>query len=61
MNVDESSVEAAVDRMEARMISPDREKQILIAGVGNAFLGDDGFGGAVAQRLENRGVPSGVT
>lgn len=61
MNVDESSLEAAVDRMEARMISPDREKQILIAGVGNAFLSDDGFGGAVAQRLENRGVPSGVT
>lgn len=61
MNLEESSVEAAVDRMEARMISPDREKQILIAGVGNAFLSDDGFGGAVAQRLENRGVPSGVT
>lgn len=61
MNVDESSVEAAVDRMEARMASPDREKQILVAGVGNAFLCDDGFGGAVAQRLEGRGVPAGVT
>jgi hydrogenase maturation protease len=47
--------------MEARMLSPDREKQILVAGVGNAFLGDDGFGGAVARGLEERGVPSGVT
>jgi hydrogenase maturation protease len=61
VNVDESSVKAAVDRMEARMTSPDREKQILVAGVGNAFLADDGFGGAVAQGLENRGVPAGVT
>lgn len=61
MKVDESSVKAAVDRMEARMVSPDREKQILVAGVGNAFLADDGFGGAVAQGLESRGVPSGVT
>jgi hydrogenase maturation protease len=61
MNVDESSIEAAVDRMEARMTSPDREKQILVAGVGNAFLSDDGFGGAVAKGLEGRGVPPGVT
>jgi hydrogenase maturation protease len=56
-----TGVEQAVDRMEARMISPEREKQILVAGVGNAFLSDDGFGGAVAADLERRGVPSGVT
>jgi hydrogenase maturation protease len=61
ISVDDSGVEAAVDRMEARMISPDREKQILVAGVGNAFLADDGFGGAVAKRLQDRGVPAGVT
>ena len=60
-SIDEGSVEAAVDRMEARMTSPDREKQILVAGVGNAFLSDDGFGGAVAKGLEGRGVPPGVT
>lgn len=29
-------------------------KRILIAGVGNIFLGDDGFGVAVAQRLLSR-------
>ena len=36
------------------MASPEREKQILVAGVGNAFLSDDGFGGAVARGLERR-------
>ncbi len=37
------------------------EKQILVAGVGNIFLQDDGFGAEVARRLEAHGVPSGVT
>jgi len=37
------------------------EKQILVAGVGNAWLRDDAFGGEVARRLEKQGVPSGVT
>lgn len=40
---------------------PDYEKQILVAGVGNAWLSDDGFGGEVARRLEAREVPEGVT
>ncbi len=33
---------------------------ILIAGIGNIFLGDDGFGVAVAQRLAKRPLPEGV-
>jgi Ni,Fe-hydrogenase maturation factor len=33
---------------------------ILIAGIGNIFLGDDGFGVEVAQRLLQRVVPAGV-
>jgi hydrogenase maturation protease len=37
------------------------EKQILVAGVGNAWLQDDAFGGECARRLEARGVPDGVT
>ncbi len=37
------------------------ERQILVAGVGNAWLQDDAFGAEVARRLEARGVPSGVT
>ena len=32
----------------------------LVAGVGNIFLGDDGFGVEVAQRLAGRGLPDGV-
>ncbi|MGI5161607.1 hydrogenase maturation protease [Microbispora sp. CA-102843] len=32
----------------------------LVAGVGNVFLGDDGFGVAVARRLAAAGVPDGV-
>jgi hydrogenase maturation protease len=37
------------------------ERQILVAGVGNAWLQDDGFGPVVVQRLESRELPSGVT
>ncbi|HET9718614.1 MAG TPA: hydrogenase maturation protease [Solirubrobacteraceae bacterium] len=34
---------------------------ILVAGVGNAWLRDDGFGGEVARRLNERELPAGVT
>ena len=37
------------------------EKQILVAGIGNAWLRDDGFGGEVVKRLEGRELPSGVS
>ena len=33
---------------------------ILIAGVGNAWLRDDGFGGEVARQLSERSLPTGV-
>jgi hydrogenase maturation protease len=36
-------------------------RSILIAGVGNAWLRDDGFGGEVARRLEQRALPAGVS
>jgi hydrogenase maturation protease len=35
--------------------------RILIAGVGNIFLGDDGFGVEVARRLALQSMPVGVT
>jgi hydrogenase maturation protease len=38
-----------------------RQRQILVAGVGNAWLRDDGFGGRVAAALEQRPLPPGVT
>jgi hydrogenase maturation protease len=34
--------------------------RILIAGIGNIFLGDDAFGGEVAKRLAGRAMPSEV-
>jgi len=36
-------------------------KQILVAGIGNAFLQDDGFGGEVVRRLREQALPDGVT
>jgi hydrogenase maturation protease len=34
-------------------------RSILVAGVGNAWLRDDGFGGEVARRLSERKLPEG--
>ncbi len=36
-------------------------KQILVAGIGNAWMKDDAFGGKVAERLLESGLPAGVT
>ena len=44
-----------------RDVTKKLEKQILIAGVGNAWLQDDAFGGEVARRLRERELPSGVS
>jgi len=35
-------------------------RRVLIAGVGNIFLGDDGFGVEVARRLRGRPYPEGI-
>jgi hydrogenase maturation protease len=35
-------------------------KRILVAGIGNVFLGDDGFGVEVVKRLAERELPDGV-
>lgn len=43
------------------MSSEDQLRSILVAGVGNAWLRDDGFGGAVARKLSRRELPAGVT
>lgn len=36
-------------------------KKILIAGIGNIFHGDDGFGCEVLRQLDPRSLPAGVT
>ncbi len=43
-----------------RRASDKRAPKILVAGIGNVFLGDDGFGVAVADRLWRRELPPGV-
>lgn len=40
---------------------PAAGRTILVAGIGNIFLGDDGFGVEVARRLAARPQPDGVT
>jgi hydrogenase maturation protease len=45
---------------EQRHVRAFRKPCILIAGIGNIFLGDDGFGVEVAQRLRTCGFPSSV-
>jgi hydrogenase maturation protease len=37
-----------------------RHRRVLVAGVGNIFLGDDGFGVEVVRRLTGRELPEGV-
>lgn len=34
--------------------------EVLVAGIGNLFFGDDGFGGEVVRRLERTPLPEGV-
>jgi hydrogenase maturation protease len=41
-------------------IEPLKETRVLVAGIGNIFLGDDGFGCAVVQALADVAMPAGV-
>jgi hydrogenase maturation protease len=40
--------------------APAAAARVLVAGIGNVFLGDDGFGVEVARRLADRPQPAGV-
>jgi hydrogenase maturation protease len=37
-----------------------QQPRVLVAGIGNIFLGDDGFGVEVVRRLSTREIPAGV-
>ena len=41
-------------------VEPVAPRRILVAGIGNVFLGDDGWGVALAERLASRALPAGV-
>jgi hydrogenase maturation protease len=49
-----------VEPVEEALQPPPRRARILVAGIGNVFLGDDGFGVEVAKRLEDGPLPEGV-
>lgn len=48
------------DPAPARGDAPPRPARVLVAGIGNVFLGDDGFGVVLADRLARRPLPAGV-
>lgn len=54
----DGSAEADLPDGSAESAGPPR---VLVAGIGNIFLGDDGFGVAVARRLADRALPGTVT
>jgi hydrogenase maturation protease len=49
-----------VDEVEPMAGAPPPAKRVLVAGIGNIFFADDGFGVAVAHELEKRELPRGV-
>jgi hydrogenase maturation protease len=49
-----------VDEVEPMAGAPPPAKRVLVAGIGNVFFADDGFGVAVAQELLKRSLPRGV-
>ena len=54
-----SQSEQEIQSTQDEMVS-ERSKRVLIACIGNIFLGDDGFGVEVAQHLRRRAYPAGV-
>jgi len=56
---DEEEVEP-LGEQEAREIEAVQKPTILVAGIGNIFLGDDAFGVEVVRRLAARGLPEAV-
>jgi hydrogenase maturation protease len=48
------------DEVEPMAGAPPPTRRVLVAGIGNIFFGDDGFGVAVAAELQKRELPRGV-
>ena len=51
---------AEVEPLDGGVPAPAPRARILVAGIGNVFLGDDGFGVALADRLARCALPAGV-
>ncbi len=50
----------APDEVEPMAGDPPPTRRVLVAGIGNMFFADDGFGVAVAKELQQRDLPRGV-
>ncbi|MEA2468349.1 MAG: hydrogenase maturation protease [Thermoleophilaceae bacterium] len=50
----------APEEVEPMAGAPPPTKRVLVAGIGNIFFADDGFGVAVANELQRRELPRGV-
>ena len=49
-----------IEMAQKKLQTPSKKKRVMIAGVGNMFMKDDGFGGAVIKRMSNKKFPEGV-
>jgi hydrogenase maturation protease len=49
-----------VEPVDGEAPAPAPSRRVLVAGIGNVFLGDDGFGVALAGRLARQELPAGV-
>ena len=50
----------AIDKEQTKSQTPSKRKRVMIAGVGNMFMKDDGFGGAVIKKMLHKEFPEGV-
>jgi hydrogenase maturation protease len=61
----QTASELSSQKVELNFLDPpapnaERVRKILIAGIGNAWMGDDGFGSEVVKRLGETDLPQGV-
>ena len=51
---------STVEMEQPKKQTPILKKRVMIAGIGNMFMKDDGFGSAVVKRMANKKFPEGV-
>jgi len=56
----ENKYPPTMDKAQTKTSPAIARKRVMIAGVGNMFMKDDGFGGAVIKKIFNKKFPEGV-
>ncbi len=54
----DNNTSLADNQLKPNLSSP--KKRVMIAGIGNMFMKDDGFGSAVVKRIMDKKFPDGV-